>query len=1071
MLIPRRAFLIIPECDKIAKVWQSFPGVNHMIRRSLAALALFVISTSIATGAPIQLRSGSIEPQGVKSGEVLPSGYVLIQFAALPDSKHAYETAGIRLLRYLPDRAWWAYVEPAQNQLAGLVATGVVTYIASAAQVDKVEPALRGRDKGATLDVLTLFLAGVSQRDVEAALQGVVSGPVRWQMERLAVLSLPPGNLALLNAVPGVEWISTVPGPDRNHNVISAQRVHADTLRTAPYNLDGTGITFGVWEAEGVPFPHDDIKDHLIFADEGDISDHATHVTGTLIGTGAGAEAAMGFAPGAYVRAFTAEGDIPEMVVSTLAGNVQLSNHSYGTRIGWDWDGGWQDYGTELFGAYSALSYFWDNAVRQTELVVFKSAGNDRNDDPDGSGPIAGDGPYDTIEHRAAAKNIITMGALDDADAVSSFSSWGPADDGRVKPDLCANGVGLFSTIPNNEYAFFSGTSMSSPSGCGAGGLLYQHFRTVNSADPKAATLKALMIHGAQDLGRPGPDYQYGWGIIHASRSAEYISSNLWREGQVTTGNGISYQVQVPEGVESLRATLVWTDVPGSPASALALTNDLDLLLRDPEGGEHLPFVLDKENPESDATTGRNAVDNVEQVVVSTPTAGTWEIVVFGHAVPEGPNPFTVVSEAFGDFLGSEGEGGGVVEGEGTADGEVEGVLEGEGQSGGCASAPIVVDFCADFLRVRNNNLLRQLDAEFQPLVAKLDPAVADINGIYFVDISDLTEPIIEVQGNGILDAGNELALVQKILADPCFDNGRVTHAQLRAAWNANRKQLLEKQIGPLAPSLTALIRGLDNILVGFLCVGGGQVFSSSSNSASGEGSFGIVAGLFQVINDQLIAELGQGFVDPTLDPADFVSIEALRANRNADRDEYTNAQEYAHFPTRICATTKEVTWPDYPTAALDGSIFPGQEVAEGEGAQEGEGTGEGEGAVEGGNEGEGEGVGEGTLEEGEGAGTSSQYHSADTDQSGGLSLAELLRPIQFFNADGFACAAPEGEQEDAYAAGFGDCSGCAAYAGDYEAPACHISLSELLRLIQLFNTGAYHPCDEPDGFCPGASP
>jgi len=1042
-----------------------------MIRSISAALAACVFSIGIAIGAPIQLRSGEIQPQALKSGEPLPSGYVLIQFAELPADKREYEGAGIRLLGYLPERAWWAYVDPAENQLADLVAAGVVTYIAPASEIDKVDPGLRARDKGAALDALVLFLPGVSQQVIEASLQGLVSGAVRWQMERLAVVSLPPGNLALLNAVPGVEWIATAPGPDRNHNVISAQRVHADTLRTAPYNLDGTGITFGVWEAEGVPFPHDDIKDHVIFADEGDVSDHATHVTGTLIGTGAGAAAATGFAPGAYVRAFTAEGDIPEMVASTLAGNVQLSNHSYGTRIGWDWDGSWEDYGTELFGAYSALSYFWDNAVRQTELVVFKSAGNDRNDDPDGSGPIDGDGPYDTIEHRAAAKNIITMGALDDADVVSSFSSWGPADDGRVKPDLCANGVGLFSTIPNNEYAFFSGTSMSSPSGCGAGGLLYQHFRTVNSADPKAATLKALMIHGAQDLGRQGPDYQYGWGIIHAARSAEYITNNLWREGQVTTGNGISYQVQVPEGVDSLRATLVWTDPPGSPAAARALTNDLDLLLRDPEGGEHLPFVLDKENPESNATTGRNDVDNVEQVVVNAPAAGTWEIVVFGYAVPEGPNPFTVVSEGFGDFLGSEGEGGGVVEGEGTSEGDGEAAPEGEGQSGGCASAPIVVDFCADFLRVRNNNLLRQLDAEFQPLVAKLDPAVADINGIYFVDISDLTEPIIEVQGNGILDAGNELALVQKILADPCFDNGRVTHAQLRAAWNANRKQLLEKQIGPLAPSLTALIRGLDNILVGFLCLGGGQVFSISSNSASGEGSFGIVAGLFQVINDQLINELGQGFVDPTLDPADFVSIEALRYNRNADRDAYTNEQEYAHFPTRVCVTTKDVTWPDYPTAALDGSIYPGQEVPEGEGAQDGEGVLEGEGGGEGAAEGAVEGVAEGSSGEGEGAGTSSQYHSADTDQSGGLSLAELLRPIQFYNADGFACAAAEGEQEDPYAAGFGDCSACAAYTGDYEAPSCRISLSELLRLIQLFNTGTYHPCDAPDGFCPGASP
>jgi hypothetical protein len=1034
-----------------------------MYYRFLFAAASCLAWCANVSGAPILLRSGTIEPDTAKSATV-PSGYVLLQFATLPETPEEHEAQGIHLLRYLPERAWWAHVDPTGNELGALLADGTLTFAAPAGEIDKVDPALWSRDKGGEIEVQVLLLPAVSQSAADAALRAMASGGVAWPLEGLAQLRLPVANLPLLNAVPGVEWVAAAPGPDRNHNVISAQRVKADVLKAPPYSLDGAGVGFGVWEAEGLPFLHDDIKNNVLLVDEGDISDHATHVIGTLIGSGAGAEAATGFAPGAQVRAFTAEGDIPEMIAATLAGNIELSNHSYGTRIGWDWDGEWLDYGTDLFGAYSALSYFWDNVVNQTQLVIFKSAGNDRNDDPDGGGPTPGDGPYDTIEHRAAAKNIITMGALDDLDGIASFSSWGPADDGRVKPDLCANGVGLFSTIPGNEYAFFSGTSMSSPSGCGAGGLLLQQFRGVEGVDPKAATLKALMIHGARDLGRPGPDYQYGWGIIDAERSAGYIANTLWREGQVSTGGGISYQVQVPEGAESLRATLVWTDPPGSPAAARALTNDLDLVIRDPEGVEHLPFVLDKENPESDATQGRNTVDNVEQVVVTAPAAGAWEIVVRGHVVPEGPNGFAVVSEGFGDFLGAEGEGGGTLEGEGVSDGEGEAAGEGEGQTGVCAPAPIVVDFCADFQRVRNNSLLRQLDAEFQPLVAKLDPAVADINGIYFVDISDLTEPIIEVQGNGILDAGNELALVQAILADPCYDNGRVTHAQLRAAWNANRKQLLEKQIGPLAPSLTALIRGLDNILVGFLCVGGGQVFSSSSNSASGEGSFGIVAGLFQVINDQLIAELGQGFIDPTLDPADFISIEALRYNKNADRDAFTNEQEYAHFPKRVCPVPlKGIDWPEYPIAALDSSIYPGNEMPEGEGA--GEGAQEGEGAIE------GMGEGEGLPEEGEGAGTSAQYHGADMDQSGGLSLAELLRPIQFYNAEGFTCAPAEGESEDAYIAGPGDCSGCAAYTGDYEAPSCSISLSELLRLIQLFNTGSYHPCAAPDGFCPGAAP
>lgn len=1040
-----------------------------------ACLAAAAVALPVAAS-PILLRSGEIDTATNKqtSAPAL-EGYVLLQLDAVPVAP----IPGVTLLRYVPTLAWWAKVEP--GALAAKAAAAQVTFAVPAADMDKVEPALRERvakNKG-PVDALVMFLPGVAQAEAEAGLRAV-GATVQWRLEGLAQVTLPSSGLDALNAVPGVEWVSGVPGPDKSNNVISAQRIKVDTLKAAPYNLDGTGITFGLWEAEGVPFAHDDIKEHLTIVDTGSaISDHATHVAGTLIGTGANAEPATGMAPGAYIRAFTAEGDIPEMRSNALGGLTQLSNHSYGTRVGWDYDGGWIDYGTEFFGAYSALSYFWDDVVGSTQLVVFKSAGNDRNDDPDGSGPL-GDGPYDTIEHRAASKNIITMGALEDDDDMASFSSWGPADDGRVKPDLCANGVGLFSTLPDNDYGVFSGTSMSSPSGCGAGALLYQHYRNTNSADPKAATLKALMIHGAKDLGRPGPDYNYGWGIINAEASARLITDGLFREGRATTTSVTTYQVQVPENVAELKATLVWTDVPGSPSAALALVNDLDLRIVGPDDVEYLPFVLDKANPESDATTGRNAVDNVEQVIVPAPASGQWRIEVRGFLVPAGPQPFTVVTEGFGDFLGSEEEGG-TLEGEGAPEAEG-GSEEGEGTPGGCASAPIVVDFCADFKRVKANTLLQQLDPEFQPLVQQLDPSVADINGIYFVDLSDLEHPIIQVQGNGLLDAGNELALLQQILADPCFDNGRVTHAQVRAAWLANQKQLLEKQIGPLAPTLKALVRGLDNILVAYTVLGDGQVFTTGEDSASGQGSFGIVAGLFHIIDNQIEVLLGQGFLDSSLDPADFKTVPALQADKNADRDNFTNLQEYAYYPKRVCAAKDALS--DYPIAALRTDIFPGSEIAEGEGVVDGEGIAEGisegEGALEGMPEGEGAvQEGEGMPEEGEGdAGAEGEgegegddaaaFHSADTVPDHIITLAELLRPIQFYNADGFSCSVGEGG-EDGYVAAPGDCSACAAYTGDYEVDSpCKLTLSELLRLIQLFNVGSYHACDSPDGFCPG---
>jgi subtilisin family serine protease len=111
---------------------------------------------------------------------------------------------------------------------------------------------------------------------------------------------------------------------------------------------------------------------------------------------------------------------------------------------------------------------------------------------------------------------------------MSSFSSWGPTDDGRIKPDLVANGVGLLSSVASNDFSYssYSGTSMSSPSTAGSLGLLIQHYRATHAgADMRSAALKGLALHTADECGgNPGPDYSFGWGLLNAKRAAEQIS-------------------------------------------------------------------------------------------------------------------------------------------------------------------------------------------------------------------------------------------------------------------------------------------------------------------------------------------------------------------------------------------------------------------------------------------------------------------------------------------------------------------------------------------------------------------
>jgi len=155
-------------------------------------------------------------------------------------------------------------------------------------------------------------------------------------------------------------------------------------------------------------------------------------------------------------------------------------------------------------------------------------------------------------------------------------------------------------------------------------------------------------------------------------------------------------------------------------------------------------------------------------------------------------------------------------------------------------------------------------------------------------------------------------------------------------------------------------------------------------------------------------------------------------------------------------------------------AVFEGEPEGvpvEGEGDVEGEGEGiEGEGDLEG----EGEGIeGEGDLE-GEGEGLEGEghegeeirtIHSADQTGDNVISLSELLRVIQFFNSGSFGCDA---NSEDGYSPSSEDRS-CRPHSSDYNPQDWTISLSELLRLIQFFNAGGYHRCDTgEDGYCPG---
>ena len=483
------------------------------------------------------------------------------------------------------------------------------------------------------------------------------------------------------------------------HNANAAISTGANLLRTSPYTLSGTGIPIGLWDGGWARSTHQEYSGRVTLGDTSSIIDHATHVCGTLIASGVTASA-RGMADAATVYSYDWTNDVSEMTTRGAAnatdvanGKIQVSNHSYGVITGWAYVNGgtpyrlWQWYGTTAgltdpdFGAYNTTSSGMDSlAASEPYYLIFRSAGNDRGENPAngdsvyiGSSVVTynstvnppGDGQYksgfDTISYAATAKNVLTVGSVTDAvtsgardvskASVSYFSSWGPTDDGRIKPDVVANGDGLYSSLSatDSTYGTYSGTSMATPNACGSTALLLQQYKQLFPGQAmRAATIKDLLIHTADDIGNPGPDYKTGWGLVNVKAAADLLQDHAsFPTKQRITENQISTSVTtrtvnfVWDGTSPIRATLCWTDPVGSTTTTgeddrtARLKNNLNLKIIAPNSTEYLPYVMPfvgtwtQASMDTAATTGVNNTDNVEQVrIAAPPAAGTYQVVV-----------------------------------------------------------------------------------------------------------------------------------------------------------------------------------------------------------------------------------------------------------------------------------------------------------------------------------------------------------------------------------------------------------------------------------------------------------
>lgn len=425
---------------------------------------------------------------------------------------------------------------------------------------------------------------------------------------------------------PWVEYIEPTPVL-RLHNQNSVALAKANQVTGAPYNLNGSGEIAAIWDGGAVQL-HTDYGGRVTNAESGSTSSHATHVFGTILGSGQGQANARGFAPQATGFAYNFSGDIHSERRTRRHTSLHCAdNHSYGSSGG--------------YGGYDSYASTADVDNRDLLMIMCKSAGND------GSGNT-------TVTNDSCIKNGFCVGSTSDSGTISSFSSRGPASDGRLVPHIVANGENLNSTVPTNAYAQYSGTSMSGPSMCGAMVLLSQLWRAQQNKMGLAPDVaRAVVAQTAVDVGNAGPDYRYGFGIVDVKAAADLILADKATGGkQIVRGiarpaSVSEWPVDVSSSSTPLTVTLSWLDTAPSSSASVKLVNDLDLELVEPNGTTiRYPYsglTAGGAQTTQFTQTGPNRRDNIEQAVVSNPATGQWTIRVRGFSVPDPNTPIGFV--------------------------------------------------------------------------------------------------------------------------------------------------------------------------------------------------------------------------------------------------------------------------------------------------------------------------------------------------------------------------------------------------------------------------------------------
>ncbi|MFE3866451.1 S8 family serine peptidase [Flavobacterium sp. LS2P90] len=563
--------------------------------------------------------------------------YSLLQFTKIPtlEEQKELKSKGITLISYLNNNAYYVSIDSkfySQSQVSKNIRTSIT--------IDpsfKIDPVIANEEipdfakEGNAVKLVVSYFKGVDSKNISEDLIRLGIKKFKniesYYQVYLQVTNEKLNEIAKLNWVQNIELIDA-PVVSDNLPGVTSHKVNLLTSNISGlgYGLTGKGVKIGIWD--GNIEKHIDHTGRVINREYETPDSHGSHVSGTIGGAGILDPRAKGMAPEVQIYGWnfnTQSNGLPvfmERDLAALNDGVELTSNSYGVN---------------LISGYNTVRYAVgdrgddDVTVKYPFLLNVYSNGNAQT---------AYAGGFNTSTK--ASKNALHVAANDPNDLISSYSSFGPTLDGRLVPQISAVGSTVYSLNYNNGYQLMSGTSMATPGVSGTLVLLYERYKNIYANKPLASLMKALVSNTAKDVGNSGPDYKYGFGNLNALRAIKVLDNKMFYTASIANGASYEKEIVVPAGLISLKIMLAYSDIGATPGATSIQVNDLDIkIVKD--GATTLPWILDPKLPNINAKRGVDNLNNIEQITLDKPAAGTYKIIVTGTSIPLNTQEFSVV--------------------------------------------------------------------------------------------------------------------------------------------------------------------------------------------------------------------------------------------------------------------------------------------------------------------------------------------------------------------------------------------------------------------------------------------